>query len=133
MAHLARYSRLIGLDPFPHNGVTITCAALWMGVPVIALRGERHSARMCASVLSNALLSECVAGTAQEYVRHAISLASNLPRLATLRAGLRERLRASPLLDETGITRDVEAAYRSAWRNWCRGSRPHDAQARPRS
>ena len=121
MGHLSRYDEVdIGLDPFPHNGVTTTCGALWMGVPVVALRGDRHSARMCASVLAGAGLAECVAETVADYIQIALSLAGDLPRLAAMRDRQRERLRSSALMDEIGITREVEAAFRAVWHAWCR-------------
>lgn len=118
--HLRRYEAVdIGLDPFPHNGVTTTCAALWMGVPVLTWRGDRHSARMCASMLAGVGLDECVAASKAEYRELAVSLARNLGRLADLRQGLRARMRASPLLDAAGLARAMESAYRRAWHEWC--------------
>ena len=120
IAHLRRYDEIdIGLDPFPHNGVTTTCAAVWMGVPVVALRGDRHSARMCASVLTNADLPEYVADNVADYRTLALSLSNDLPRLAALRAALRDRMRASVLMDEVGVTHEVETAYRAVWQDWC--------------
>jgi predicted O-linked N-acetylglucosamine transferase (SPINDLY family) len=121
LAHFSRYDQVdIGLDPFPHNGVTTTCGALWMGVPVVALRGDRHSARMCASVLNAAALPEFIAETVPDYVERAVWLAGDLPRLASLRDGLRARLRASALMDERGVTRELETALREVWQDWCR-------------
>ncbi|MGO9988422.1 MAG: tetratricopeptide repeat protein [Steroidobacteraceae bacterium] len=122
-AHLNSYDHIdIALDPFPYNGVTTTCEALWMGVPVVALRGDRHSARMCASLLTNAGLKECVADSYEEYKSVAVSLAKNLQHLEKLRQNLRSRLRSSALMDEIGVTREIEAAYRAVWRTWCRKS-----------
>jgi protein O-GlcNAc transferase len=132
--YLRRYDAVdIGLDPFPYNGVTTTCASLWMGVPVVALRGDRHSARMCASVLTNAGLAELVADCQQDYFQVAVSLAADPKRLAQLRSGLRDRLRASVLMDEAGVTREVEAAFRGAWRGRCPGAARQHVQLVPMS
>ncbi|MEO8039231.1 MAG: tetratricopeptide repeat protein [Betaproteobacteria bacterium] len=123
---LALYSQVdIGLDTFPYNGGTTTCEALWMGVPVITCRGDTHASRMGASLLSAANLPELIATTPDAFVTIARDLAADAERLTVLRASLRDRLRASALMDETGFTRDLEAAYRAAWRRWC----AHDGAA----
>jgi predicted O-linked N-acetylglucosamine transferase (SPINDLY family) len=125
IAHLRRYGDIdIALDPFPYNGVTTSCEALWMGVPVITLRGQRHSARMCASILTNAGMGEMIADTVEEYQSLAVRWSADPARLSALRAGLRERVSATALRDEAGVTREVEAAYRRLWRTWCSGIRP---------
>ncbi len=98
--YLARYLRAdIALDSLPCAGGTTTCDALWMGVPVVTLVGDRPFSRSGASLLRNAGLTELIARTPDEYVRAAVDLAADRARLAGLRAGLRDRLRASPLLD----------------------------------
>jgi len=107
------------LDSFPFTGHTISCHALWMGVPVVTLAGDRHCARMVASVLTNLGLPELIARTPDEYVKIASELAADLPRLAELRFTLRERMRASPLTDAPRFARNVEQAYREMWRTWC--------------
>ena len=120
--HLRAYEAVdIALDPFPHNGVTTTCAALWMGVPVVALRGDRHAARMCASVLEGAGLADCIADTPAEYQAIAVALAADTARLERMRAGMRQLLAGSALLDEAGAARQVEQSFRSVWRRWCAG------------
>jgi len=114
------FARLdIGLDPFPYTGGTTTCDALWMGVPVVSLAGKAPLSRAGLSILSNACLPDLVAWTPEEYVRLATALAGDLPRLAALRAGLRERVQQSPLGDAPRFARNVEAAFRSMWRRWC--------------
>ncbi|MGB8167957.1 MAG: tetratricopeptide repeat protein [Chthoniobacteraceae bacterium] len=119
---LRRYGRIdIALDPFPYNGLTTTCDALWMGVPVVALIGEFPLARLSFSVLSNLRLAELSAKSEEEYVEIATALARDLSRLAGLRATLRARMKASPLLDAARFTRNLEAAYRGVWRQWCAG------------
>ncbi len=118
--HLGAYNRIdIGLDPFPYNGTTTTCEALWMGVPVITLRGDRHSGRVGTSILTRANLADLVAETKAVYVEKAVALANDLERLSALRGDLRSRLRMSPLCDAEAFTRDVEAAYREMWRRVC--------------
>src|SRR6202030_3721984 len=112
--HLALYGQVdIGLDPFPYNGTTTTCQALWMGVPVVTLGGDRHAGRVGASLLTAVGLTELIAPDSEAYVATAASLSQDLDRLATLRAGLRQRLEASPLCDEAEFARAMEAAYRA--------------------
>ncbi|MFQ5936709.1 MAG: tetratricopeptide repeat protein, partial [Acidiferrobacterales bacterium] len=119
-AHLDLYNRIdIALDCFPYNGHTTTCEALWMGVPVITLAGETHAGRVGVSLLSYAGLAELIADSTEAYVKVAVSLARDLTRLQTLRQGLREHLRHSPLTDAKGFTRTLEAAYRQMWTNYC--------------
>src|SRR5262249_9028955 len=95
----------------------------WMGVPVVTLRGERHAARVGASILTALGLENLIAQTQDEYVKTAVKLARDRAGLAALRAGLRERMRTSPLCDGAGFARAVEAAYRTVWRDWCAAER----------
>jgi predicted O-linked N-acetylglucosamine transferase (SPINDLY family) len=119
---MAAYGQIdVALDPTPYNGTTTTCEALWMGVPVVALAGDRHSARVGASILNAAALGRLVASTDQGYVEVALWLTESLTELAKLRHGMREHLMRSPLLDAGRLARGLEAAYRDAWRTWCEG------------
>jgi predicted O-linked N-acetylglucosamine transferase (SPINDLY family) len=121
--HLARYHDMdIALDPFPFNGTTTTLEALWMGVPVIALEGDRHSSRVGASILANAGLGELLARNIEAYIETAARLAADGDRLAQLRRTTRNRISASPLLDPAGFMRALEDAYRRMWEDWCDAS-----------
>jgi protein O-GlcNAc transferase len=118
--YIARYNDIdIALDPFPFSGGATTIEALWMGVPVVTLGGERFASRHSLSHLNNAGLGELVADSPEAYLRIASQLAHDLPRLAALRAGMRERLRGSPLLRSERFTRGLEQAFRAMWRQWC--------------
>ncbi len=118
--HLGAYGRVdIALDPFPYNGTTTTCEALWMGVPVITLRGDRHSGRVGASILTGIALTELIAETKDTYIETAVGLANAPDQLSVLREDLRNRMQGSPLCDSGAFARHVEAAYREMWRRWC--------------
>ena len=121
--YLAMYNGVdVGLDPFPYNGGTTTLDAMWMGVPVVSLAGDRAVGRAGRSILTNAGLPELAVDTPADYVRAAVALATDLPRLGELRRTMRDRLARSPLMDAAAFARDVEAAYRSMWRAWCAGT-----------
>ena len=90
-----------------------------MGVPVITLAGKTHASRVGVSLLHAAGLPDLVAHDEDDYVRIAAALAAYMPRLSTLRATLREKVKAAPLMDAARFARNVEAAYRGVWRAWC--------------
>jgi predicted O-linked N-acetylglucosamine transferase (SPINDLY family) len=114
--HLGRYRQVdIALDAFPYHGTTTTCEALWMGTPVVTLAGRTHLSRVGVSVLRRIGLDELIAATPEEYVRKAVALARDPGRLRKLRAGLRQRMRVSPLLDAAAFARALESAYLAMW------------------
>jgi predicted O-linked N-acetylglucosamine transferase (SPINDLY family) len=109
----------IALDTFPYNGGTTTANALWMGLPVITLAGPSPIGRQGVSFLSNLGLTELIARTPEQYVSIAVELARDRDRLAELRAGMRDRMRASPIMNGPRFVRGLEAAYRQMWKSWC--------------
>jgi predicted O-linked N-acetylglucosamine transferase (SPINDLY family) len=116
---LAAYQRVdLALDPFPYNGGLTTCEALWMGVPVITCPGQTFAGRHSLSHLSNVGLTETIAADLDQYVELAVGLAADLPRLASLRAGLRQRVAASPLCDGKRFAANLTALLRAVWETW---------------
>jgi protein O-GlcNAc transferase len=119
--HLRAYNSVdVGLDTFPFNGLTTTCEALWMGVPVISLTGTAYASRSGASVLSNVGLAEFIAQTSEEYIHTAVNLAEDIQKLKYLREYLRDMMMQSPLCDAKRFTKDLEVCYRTMWETWCR-------------
>ena len=114
--HLQLYGRVhVALDTVPYNGTTTTCEALWMGVPVVTMAGDRHAARVSASLLHAAGLQDWVADSEASFARLATELARDRAGLAHWRAGLRERLRASPLMDAAAYAGRLHAALRDLY------------------
>jgi len=117
--HLAAYRRIdIGLDPFPYNGTTTTCEALWMGTPVVTLAGNRHAGRVGASILKYAGYPGWVASDPVSYRGIAARLASDITGLNTIRQALRTDLVNSSLCNSDVFAHTLEDAYRHMWNNY---------------
>lgn len=118
--YFALYHRAdIALDPFPFNGHTTNCDAMWMGLPAITLSGDCYAGRTCTSLLTHLQLNDFVAADADRYISIARELADDLPRLAELRKSLRRRMSESEITDAGAFTANFENACRQAWRTWC--------------
>jgi predicted O-linked N-acetylglucosamine transferase (SPINDLY family) len=117
--HLLQYARVdLALDTFPYAGATTTCEALYMGVPVVSLAGDRHVSRLGVSVLSAAGLSAFITDSQSAYVELALRCAQDVRLLASLRATLRERLRSSALCSGQRVARAIECASREYFGRW---------------
>jgi predicted O-linked N-acetylglucosamine transferase (SPINDLY family) len=129
-SHLALYGEIdIAVDTFPYCGVTTTCEALWMGVPVVTLAGDTFVSRTGASLLQAVDHPEWIATDEDGYIERVCTLAADTAGRARLRSSLRDRMRSSPLMDEAGVTREVEDAYRAVWER----HGPADRRIRPDS
>jgi protein O-GlcNAc transferase len=134
MRHLQVFNQIdIALDTFPWNGHTTACEALWMGVPVVALRGQRFASRMTASLLTALGLTDLIAESPKEFRRLAVALAVDAERRTHLHETLRQRLLRSPVCNGVTFTRQLEATLRLLWRRKCAearlssGSNPSEA------
>ncbi len=118
-SHLQLYARIdVALDTFPYHGTTTTCEALWMGVPVVTLAGDRHVSRVGASLLSAVGLDDCIATTPADYVKIAQTQSKRIDDFG--RKALRERMQRSVLMDHAGQAARFGAAVRACWRESCR-------------
>jgi predicted O-linked N-acetylglucosamine transferase (SPINDLY family) len=109
----------IGLDTFPYNGHTTSLDSFWRGVPVITLVGQTVVGRAGLCQLHNLGLPDLIAHTPDQFVDISARLANDLPQLAHLRTTLRDKIKKSPLMDAPRFARNIEAAYRTIWQNWC--------------
>ena len=109
--HLVEYNDVdIALDTFPYTGGVTTCEALYMGVPVVSLYGERHGSRFGLSMLSNIGLEELAVDSYDEYINRAVMLASDWELLAILKKNLRTMMEKSPLMDSENYLREIQEA-----------------------
>jgi len=111
----------ICVDTLPFGGLTTALHSLCMGVPTLTLPGRTVPGRSGATAMSHAGLTQFVATDADDFVRRGVALAGDLPALAALRAGLRERCQRSPMFQPQEVARGVGAAMRTMWRRWCEG------------
>ena len=122
--YFAAYNRIdITLDPFPFTGGTVSVESLWMGVPLITLAGDSLISRQGVGVLINAGLPDWVAGDEESYLAKAIIFASDLDKLARLRANLRSQALASPLFDAQRFAQNFENALFEMWNQYAHQSR----------
>jgi len=120
--YLKEYSDVdIELDTYPYPGGGTSCDALYMGVPVITLVGKRHGSRFGYSLLQNLNLEDCCTFSEEEYVSAAVNLADDKERLEQLHEGLRERMRASPLMNRQLYMQDLEEEYIKIIKPFCLG------------
>lgn len=110
--HLIEYGDMdIALDTFPYTGGVTTCEALYMGVPVVSLYGDRHGTRFGLSILSNVGLEELAVASYDDYIGRAVMLAGDWELLAILRKNLRVMMKKSPLMDSASYIREIEQAF----------------------
>jgi protein O-GlcNAc transferase len=119
-SHLLTYGEVdVALDPFPYNGTATSCEAMWMGVPIVALIGDKHSGRVGLDLLTRVGLPDLAAPDLPAYVASAAALAQDLARLRQIRSTLRERMRGSALCDGKAFARSFEGALRHMWQQFC--------------
>lgn len=119
-AHFATYNEIdIALDPFPYGGTTTSAEALWMGVPVLTLKGDRFVGHVGESLLQNINLADWIADSPDDYIEKAVTLSQDLPALMQLCSQLREQFIASPICDAPRFSVHLQKAFRNMWEIYC--------------
>jgi protein O-GlcNAc transferase len=109
------------LDSFPHSGGTMLVDALWMGVPTLTLAGRPPLGRIGSTFMMNLELPEWIAHDEADFVDKAVAFAADVDGLVRLRAGMRERMQRSALMDGPAFARAVEWAFDAMWTRYCNG------------
>ena len=121
-AYLAAYNRMdIALDPFPFPGGTTSVEGLWMGVPVLTLKGDRFISHQGEAIAHNVGLTDWIAEDTDDYVAKAVQLSTDIQSLATLRSTLRPQLLNSPMCDAKRFARHFEEAMWGMWEEYMKG------------
>ena len=132
--HLARLQCAdLVLDTAPYNAHTTASDALWVGVPLVTCAGSTFASRVAGSLLHAVGLPELVTHSLENYAALALALASDAPRLASLRAKLAGLRAGAALFNVAGYTRDLEALYDAMWQRHAAGLAPQglDLPQRP--
>ncbi|MEO5349023.1 MAG: tetratricopeptide repeat protein [Magnetococcus sp. YQC-3] len=118
--YFASYNSVdIALDPFPYPGVTTSIEGLWMGVPLITLKGNCYLAHQGESILSNVGLADFVSENEDVYIENAVMLAYNIDLLVKYRSELRQKISSSPLFDAQKFSNNLVNAWRGMWKIFC--------------
>ena len=116
---LITYNKIdIALDPFPFQGNTTSIEAIWMGVPVITLKGNRYLFHFGESINSNLKMINWVANTKDDYILKAKNFSSDLKNLEKTRLILREIFYQSPLFDAKSFCEDFNNMLWKIWKDF---------------
>jgi predicted O-linked N-acetylglucosamine transferase (SPINDLY family) len=105
----------LALDPFPYNGTTTTCDALWMGVPVVTKCDITHAGRVGSSILTHVGLNDFISNSTEAYIAKTVSICNNISLLKNMRKHIRTIFQNSPLMDGKRFTEKLEQTYQQIW------------------
>jgi tetratricopeptide (TPR) repeat protein len=111
----------VALDTFPISGGTTTLHSLWMGLPVVALEGSDETSGSTASMLRGFGYDDWVVANKDAYIAKVLELLAQPERLQEHRRSVRDRMRASPVMNYAERTAELEKAYRLLWLNYVLG------------
>lgn len=130
--HLARLGLAdLFLDTFVYASGVTSLDVLWGGIPVLTVRGSTFARRVGASLNAGIGLEDMTCADPAAFEDLAVALAADRPRLASIKAKLAANLRTHPLFDQARLTRNLERAYRTAFRRYVDGKPPESFELAP--
>ena len=108
----------ISLDPFPFQGNTSTCESVWMGVPVLTLKGDRYLSHFGESINSNLNMKDWIADSKDDYLKKAIHFSSDIDRLEKIRITLRKSASLSAVFDSDRFSKHFSVILWDMWKNF---------------
>jgi predicted O-linked N-acetylglucosamine transferase (SPINDLY family) len=106
------------LEVMPWGSGTTAYEALWMGVPVVGLFGDRPTSRPVCALLERMGLSDLITHSSEDYVERVVELVSEPNRLARIRCQLRPEMRKT-VCDAASFTDELAREFRRIWQDWC--------------
>ena len=114
--HLNMYNQVdLGLDTFPYNGVTTSFEAIWMGVPVLTLKGSNFISRCGESINTNLGLNSFIAEDKEDYIKKAINFSNKTETIERMRKNLREYSKKSILFQTKKFTDEFSIKIKEIW------------------
>jgi len=114
--HMNLYKKVdIALDTFPYNGVTTSFEAIWMGVPVITMKGYNFNSRCGESINKNLNLKNLIADNEMDYVAKAKDLSQNIDKLLSIRKTIYDTADSSPLFDTKSFSNDFFKSLKTVY------------------
>jgi protein O-GlcNAc transferase len=119
--HMDVYSRIdVVLSTLPVAGGTTCAIPLWMGVPVVTMVSKYIGHRIAMSVLTYSGFPQFIANDEDDYLKITTELINDRARLGKLRRELRQKMKNAPICNSHAHVKDIEAAYRTMWKTWCK-------------
>ncbi len=110
--HLNVYNDIdLALDTFPYNGVTTTFEALWMGVPVLVLKGFNFNSKTGFSIIKNSSFNDLITTNMEEYTEKAIYFYNNREKFLNLKKKLFYNILSTPLFDSKNYSKNLGNAF----------------------
>ena len=105
--HIKEYKKIdLALDTFPYNGVTTSFEAIWMGVPLLTLKGFNPTSRAGESINKNLNMNYLIADNKNEYVQKASELANNFQKVIEIRKNLFDKALESNLFNDKKFSKE---------------------------
>lgn len=114
--HYKMYNKVdLSLDTFPYSGVTTSIESIWMGVPVLTLKGSNFTSRCGESINLNLKMPEFIASDKNDYIDKAVTISKEYKNLANVRNSLRQKAFNSPLFDVKNFGEEFSKLLNEIW------------------
>ena len=116
--HIDEYKKIdLVLDTFPYNGVTTSFEAIWMGVPILTLKGFNPNSRAGESINKNLNMNYLIAENKNDYVLKAIELSKNFEKVIEIRKNIFDKALESNLFNDKKFSKEFYESLEKIYLN----------------